>query len=296
MASFCSGCGFPQAANVTFCPNCGARQQTAGSAPPPLQQPAPSTAPATMAPAKTGSGLKILLVLVAFLAVAGIAAIGGLWYLGHRVKQAVVEQAKAYGVEMPKASPAHSSASPARLPKPCDFLSNEEVAKLIGEPIERSQAQPQEGCWYFGPAGLSTKLANEQVAGAVKSFQTPSNDGADAVSALQRMGDTVGAGEQANNNGAEVPLLMLIVDPDGQAQMTAISASNALFGGLFKAAGAKGVNMTAEIPGLGDRALRLPKLGLNVLKGEVLIRIVPGPVPDAETKSINVARAVLAKL
>ena len=54
--------------------------------------------------------------------------------------------------------------------------------------------------------------------------------------------------------------------------------------------------MTAEVPGLGDRALRLPKLGLNVLKGEVLIRIIPGPVPDAETKSVNVARAVLAKL
>ena len=102
--------------------------------------------------------------------------------------------------------------------------------------------------------------------------------------------------DRANNNGAEVPLLMLIVDPDGQAQMTAITASSALFGGLFKAAGAKGVNMTAEVPGLGDRALRLPKLGLNVLKGEVLIRIIPGPVPDAETKSVNVARAVLAKL
>jgi hypothetical protein len=35
---------------------------------------------------------------------------------------------------------------------------------------------------------------------------------------------------------------------------------------------------------------------LNVLQGNTLIRLVPGPVPDANAKSIAIARAVLPKL
>jgi len=50
------------------------------------------------------------------------------------------------------------------------------------------------------------------------------------------------------------------------------------------------------IPGLGDRAVRLPKLGLNVLQGETLVRVVAGPVPHAKEKTIEIARVVLKKL
>jgi hypothetical protein len=37
-------------------------------------------------------------------------------------------------------------------------------------------------------------------------------------------------------------------------------------------------------------------MGLNVLKGETLIRIIPGPIPEANAKTIDVARAVLEKM
>jgi len=51
------------------------------------------------------------------------------------------------------------------------------------------------------------------------------------------------------------------------------------------------------VPGsLGDQAVRFPKLGLNVLAGETFIRVVVGPVPDADPKSIAIARAVLKQL
>jgi len=50
------------------------------------------------------------------------------------------------------------------------------------------------------------------------------------------------------------------------------------------------------IPGLGDRAVRLPKMGLNVLPGETLVRVIVGPVPDAKAKTIEIAREVLKKL
>jgi hypothetical protein len=75
---------------------------------------------------------------------------------------------------------------------------------------------------------------------------------------------------------------------DGPAQMTAILAGKALLSGLKGAA--------EEIPGLGDRAVRLGNLGLNVLKGDTLIRILPGPVPDANGKCILLARTMLPRM
>src|SRR5271157_208082 len=293
MASFCSACGFPQGANVAFCPNCRARQQGAGSsAPLPQQQPQV----AAMAPAKAGSGLQIVLVLVGFLAVAGIAVVGGLFYVGHRVKEAVVDKAKAYGVELPNDPQAHTSAAPVRLPKPCDLLSKEEVASVLGEPIERTEQQ-SEGCLYYGPAGLNAKLAKEQAASTFRKAQTPGSnvEGSEVATAVDQLANSLGAAEGTTGSGGEAPLLMVMVDPDGKIQMTALSTAKTLFSGFGEASGSKGMSMGTEISGLGDRAIRLPKLGLHVLKGEILVRIIAGPVPDADAKTLNVARAVLKK-
>ena len=89
---------------------------------------------------------------------------------------------------------------------------------------------------------------------------------------------------------------MLGVDPDGRAQMTALTASGAIFGGIYKAAEAKGMAFGGEVPNLGDKAVRLPKLGLNVLQGEILIRVIPGPFPDSDKKAIEIARIVLPRI
>jgi hypothetical protein len=297
MASFCSGCGFPQGPNVTFCPNCGARQQAAASSAPLLPQSAPQPVPVVAAPrAGMSTGMKVLLTLVVLFMLAGVAGIAGVIYVGHRVKEAVVDKAKAYGVELPTEPGRHASSTPVHLPQPCDLLSKQEVSTLLGEPIERSETS-QEGCLYYGPAGLSETLAKTQFSSTMQSAQTPgSNVGASevATSVEQMVGSMPGA-QGMTGNGGESPLLMLMIDPDGKAQMTALTASKALFNGIFKAADAKGLSMGGEISGLGDRALRMPKLGLNVLKGEVLVRIIPGPVPDADAKTIAVARAVLGK-
>ena len=48
-----------------------------------------------------------------------------------------------------------------------------------------------------------------------------------------------------------------------------------------------------EISGLGDRAVRFANLGLNVMKGGTIIRIVAGPIPDPNAKTIAIARAIL---
>jgi hypothetical protein len=293
MASFCAGCGFPLAAGAGFCQNCGMRQQGAASpAPPPMQPVAMAPPP----PARSGSGLKIVLVLVAFMAVAGIAAIGGLWYIGHRVKAAVVEKAKAYGVDLPKDIPVSTESHRAvRLPKPCDLLSKEDAATMLGEPIERTQTS-EEGCLYFGPAGLALKLAQEHTQSTIKKAEAPGAavPAGEMATAVDNLLNAAAAGS-TGQTGGEQPLLMLMIDPDGKAQLAAMNIAKGIFGGIAKGSGAD-FSMGTEISGLGDRAIRLPKLGLNVLKGEVLIRIIPGSVPDADTKTINIARTVLTKI
>ncbi|MGH9646498.1 MAG: hypothetical protein ACRD4E_06745, partial [Bryobacteraceae bacterium] len=106
-------------------------------------------------------------------------------------------------------------------------------------------------------------------------------------------GQTGGA---AGSNG-DVPLLIFVVDgEDGKVQMTALTATKAIFGGIGKAASDWKEGFGADIPGLGDRAVRLANLGLNILQGNTLIRLVPGPVPDANAKAITIARTILPKL
>lgn len=277
MASFCSNCGFPLGAGIAFCSKCGTRQAVAAAQ--------PSAAP--VAAPKSSSGLKILLFVLGFCLLFGVAAVGALFYIGHRVKQAVVEKAASYGVDLPSIAPTTAAPSPARHKKPCDFLSKEEAASLLGEPIERATVADQ-SCMYFGPPGLAATLAQSNTADMMKQAQAGKQlDGGDVADTVTKMLGSMGA--QSGPNGGEMPLLQLIVDADdGQPQMTAIEASKALFGGIPGAA--------AEIPNLGDRAIRLGNLGLNVLKGKAFLRILVGPVPGANDKAVAVARAILPRM
>src|SRR5271165_1441650 len=154
MASFCGNCGFPQSTNVAFCSQCGAKQTTMSNPP---AAPVPAAAP--MPAPKSGSGLKILLVVLTCLGLMGLVVVGGVYYAVHKVKQAVVQKAQDLGVDLPAATSAISSSSrPAHLKKPCDYLSKQQAADLLGEPIDRVEIESA-SCLYYGPAGLSSKLA-----------------------------------------------------------------------------------------------------------------------------------------
>src|ERR1017187_5116507 len=94
---FCQSCGAQVAG--AFCAKCGARSSQ--PSPPPASPPAytPSPPPPPYAPppqyaqplppaAKSGSGLKILFVVLGSLGLIGVLAIGGVWFALHKVKQA----------------------------------------------------------------------------------------------------------------------------------------------------------------------------------------------------------------
>jgi hypothetical protein len=287
MASFCGSCGFPLGANTGFCPKCGTRQATGGSAP--------------LAPASGGSGFKVLLIVLGCIGVLGVAFIGGLWYVGHRVKEAVVQKAQENGVDLHDIIPPEKKAffKPKRR-KPCDILSNEEVAALVGEPIERAEVKDS-ACMYYGPEGLSAKLAGDLTADTVKKVKTPGANvnGTELIGALDQITNAMGAASGEPGSNGEFPMVMLMIDwEDGRSQLAAVNMSKAIFGGILHGSDAdkQGLKFGEDIKGLGDRAVRIPKLGLNVLQNETLIRIITGPLPNADAKTIDVARAVLKKL
>lgn len=316
MANFCGNCGAPRAGGSPFCSRCGARQAVPAGAPtpdplqsaappPPAYQPPPNQPgfqPAPLPPANKGSGLKILAFVVAFVVLAGAATLGGLYYVAHRLKQAVVEKAASAGVDLSSIS-SPEAASKIRTYKACDLLSKTDAAAMLGEPIERIEDQGTT-CLYYGPKGLSGKLAQEGTADLLKQMQQPGakvdgNDVADSLSKLVgglAAAGAAGTGDAAGSSG-DVPLLTFVIDgQDGKTQMTALTATKAIFGGIAKGATDGKEGFGADIPSLGDRAVRLANLGLNVLQGNTLIRLVAGPVPDANNKTVAIARAILPKL
>ena len=282
MSTFCAKCGFPQSGSTAFCSHCGSA--VASAAPP-------------MTPPASASGLKIVLAIVACLGVAGIAAMAGLYYLGHRVKEAVVHQAAANGVDLTSiTNPASSSPrAPAVKVRPvCDYLPKDEASKIIGEPIERAVVKDSM-CVYYGPPGLSAELARAKLSNTVQ--RAGKGNGPINVSdfeSIEQIARDAGLGGDSSGE-KESPLLMIGVEPDGGPKMTAIAASNAIFSGIFQAADAKGATFGQQLH-LGDKAVRLPKLGLNVLRGDILVRVIPGPISDGDNKSIEIARLLLGRI
>lgn len=288
MANFCANCGAQTGGNVTFCPQCGAPQNASPQAAvPPLQArtPPPPVAP-TVKPSGGGGGLlKILLIVMVVGAALLILAGTGVYYAAHRIKQAVV--AKVHHMDLPSSGAFAPSRSDVHV---CELLPKDVVAKLIKLPVDHTESESQ-SCVYYGPPGLSAKLSQEQMSNQVNESGKPhsSVDGSTVADAATNLAGSIGQAIGVNGaNSKETPLLTVVVGNDGKAQMTVLSASKALLNSLHGAG--------AEVPNLGDRAIRLGNLGLNVLKGDTIVRIVPGPIPDGREKCILIAREILPKV
>jgi hypothetical protein len=221
----------------------------------------------------------IVLVVLGFFA---ILAGAGIWYAAHRIKQAVIAKAHAYQERIITGDTTGIHV--------CELLPKETIAHLLALPVDRADGEGHE-CRYYGPPGLSSKLAKQQMAGVTESNTHGRNtvDPEQVANAVSNLAASMSRAAGLDPSvETDAPLLIVIIQSDGKAQMAALSTTKALMS-KFQGAG-------AEVPNLGDRAIRLGNLGLNVLKGNTIVRIVPGPVPDANEKSILVAREVLPRL
>lgn len=134
--SYCTNCGKAVSDGIQFCTNCGTRQ-TSTPAPvapvtpaasalpdPPIPQAAPQWQPVPQAPqpiasAKPRSALPFVLVVLAVLALIAAGLIGGMVYVGYRVKQKVTSVAKVVaehaptpGRDTPPVAPAPGNPAP----------------------------------------------------------------------------------------------------------------------------------------------------------------------------------------
>ena len=249
MASFCSGCGFPLAANVAV-----ARIAARGR----RRRLVPRGAFAC-ASARAGAGSPGQVRFRPYglaghswrTSVVGVAAVAGVWYVGHRVKEAVVEKAKAYGVELPIDLRGHTSAAPVRLPKTCDLLSKEDAATLLGEPIDApSSSRKPVVLWPCRPERETRRPTGSRL------YQEHADTGREWRSmqaALHQISPPWARARRSTAIAPNLPLLILAVATrTSAAQITgADTASKALFQGLFDASGAKGPEHQTRDSGLG---------------------------------------------
>ena len=144
--TYCTQCGQPVPPHTSFCLHCGAAQASAAQV---------STAKASSAqvhvapvaaqplpPVKRGSALPFILVVLGVLALVAVIGIGGVVYVGYRVKQKVTsiahevtqsapDQAKTTAADDQHAAPANQQADPSTNPDLSAMLGN--LGKMLGE-------------------------------------------------------------------------------------------------------------------------------------------------------------------
>ncbi|MEO7144935.1 MAG: hypothetical protein ABI165_15670 [Bryobacteraceae bacterium] len=230
--------------------------------------------------------MKILMVVIVVFGLLAVAAGAAIYYAYHRAKafahrngiDSVIEQVQNAAKEPAAGTPVHSI--PANL---CSKLSNQEAANLLGEPIDHNM-NAAGNCQYFGPAGLSEQLAKQGMARVTSGQDASPVAGADAATKL------LGALATLSQTGKDAPLLTVSYSADGgRAAMASYGIMNNGMGRAFQGA-------SSEIPNLGDKAYQIGNLGLNVFKDDSHLNIFVGPVPDANTKAVAIARVMLPRL
>jgi hypothetical protein len=162
MAKFCTSCGNPMAEGARFCAVCGAGipgQAAAAAAPPPVHQTPVGSAPVAPAPAApvsappaapapgTGSGIKILFIVLGVIVFLFLLVAGSCFYVAYRVKQKASEFKAELGVNAP---PYRGSKDA------CSKLSVGEASAALGQPVTSAEQRSSILCIYhYGPNGAN---------------------------------------------------------------------------------------------------------------------------------------------
>ena len=273
MSKSCVSCGSPLN-GATFCGRCGAasgeaaapRLQPAGA--PVTTAPSFSSLPPTqtvVTPTKSNPLLKVLVAFGIFVVLVTAVAIGGVYYVAHRVSQKVHQLASELPTtsDTPPSRPALASKALAGTAKdPCRLLSKEDVAHAAGVEVVRTEST-SDSCTYLAK-GDAADMTSRHMSAMMAS------KGAD--SQQQKMIQGIAGG------------LFKSMEKDGKSDIDSNGNVPVLSFSLEKQAadGEMGLNRTvlAGMPGghvisdIGDEAFDAGDSIIMVRKGNTLIRIM----------------------
>ena len=282
MNRFCGKCGAPLQEGFGFCGSCGASAQQPTSSP--QQQAFQTVAQSVMSPtpppavvAKASSPwLKIVLVTFVIVFVCGVAAVGGVIYLAHKVGQKAHEYSReilggtspaatetAAGGSSSAAAPADQST--AATGDPCLLLSKQEVSKAIGIAIvETSPADG--GCSYLAKgtaADMAAKHAAAMMAAKGADRKTQGMFEQFAGGVLNNMPKN--ATEDTQSADGNVVVFTFGIDTNAAREQMQLNGK--VLGGLGSAA-------QQPLEDIGDEAFAEADSMMMVRKGDKLIRIM----------------------
>lgn len=262
----CRVCGAPVLGNEWYCSSCGKRVASAASSP----------------------AARVIVGLLAALAVVGVAAAAGVFVVGRHLTRAV--EARVAGGTSGGGAIGRVAASLGTMAREekrpgtwgCGLLSRADASEISGTPVTRTESTP-DTCTYFGVPDNSIKpeaIALKSLPGGAASAEASKSIDA-AASGLRAEVEQKDTGSRAG--------------PGGERLLFSVHVSAALAASMElgrRGANAKGFG--ESVPGIGDEAFFL---GMNrmffVRRGTNYILIQPLFVKDPHAVSIAAAKKVL---
>jgi hypothetical protein len=259
--------------------------------PPQYNQPLPPAA-------KSGSGLKVLFIVLAVLGLLGILFIGGIWFAWRTTKQVAASK----GIDLDSFT--ETRRGPARKFDACALLSKDDLTEILHLNVERVEGtgrSTHSTCKYY--SSEAAQRASDEATEAIKKLQEASKSGnanTDQAEQIKNVGNMIRGITGVAGASSDAPMLSIEVDSDNAK---AAMAGFKLGMGITTAAMDKDAPQEAknllhqEVKGIGDDAMFGPLLSLFMFrKGDVAVQIDGRTLPGGRDAQIAVAKRIAAKL
>jgi hypothetical protein len=272
MAKYCGSCGSQVSDTSPFCESCGAKQNLTTPVPVPVQ-PAytqvnasaiPSSYPPPPPTKSSGSGIKIIVAILAVLFVGALLAAGALFYVGHRVASKIKAAAVESGLSLHDDSGTASASAPFQ-GDPCLLLSKDDVSTAIGITIVATQSTAA-GCNYMAQGSSSDMTARHLSAMmATKGADSQAQDMMHKLAGGLFTAQQKDSKDQTLDSNGTVPVVVFAIDTNNAREQMKLNSKvlGALGGGASSGA----------IEGVGDEAFDSAGGMMFIRKGDKLISI-----------------------
>lgn len=252
-------------------------------------------------PAKSGSGLTILFIVLGVMAFLGMMGIGAVWYGWHMVKQ----KAASNGVDLNAFT--ETQHGPARRLDACALLTKDDLSQILSLAIDRSEGtgrSTSSTCRYY--SAQAQQRGSDQAADAFKKLQAASQSGntsAEQEEAIKNINTMVrGMASSATSAGNGATLSIEVVTDNAKAAMAGFKLGMGVVGAMA-GAGNKDVDpkmrkvLYEEVSGVADEAAFGPMQTMFMFrKGDVAVTLDARGLPGGKDAELAIAKRIVSRL